>query len=717
MEHPARGDVAAYRRYFAGMDASMDHKAAFLAAHLVTDPGARILDLGCGSGALSARLAILAPGAQVVGIDIDPQSVALAREKYPLANLSFEVGDAAAVHDAADAVVSCSMLHHVYTYGPRPYDEDAAERAVRAHVASLRPGGLLVLRDFCVDGSGDETCLLDLGTAPAADGRSDIDMLRDFALRARPLDPLGSGFPLEDLGEADPGRRRFRLPRRWSAEFLLRKDYRTDWEIELREQYAFWSLAQFARLAERAGCRVVRAAPVHNPWIVQHRFAGRVRRMDERLRPLPWPATNMVLVAHRLAPGRALRLREQRLDDAAPAYLRQTAWSGAERIYDLIQRPTGAVDFLPWAIVDGRLRVLARNGWPRPAMVMMRRGGDVGEEIRSGHIVELLSLASDGADPAADFGARSGMASPPAAAFERLLEFLPSAGMLDETSKGIAVRLDTLPPVKPAPRPPGLAFDAGQLQAFDAQGLLRAAEIGMLPEGRLELMVRALAHRLGLPCGSWVGDTIVLAPADVVARPWEDIARPAGTPFAPRDTGTGFLRRVRSLFCEELAGPDGPAPGARQALEMAIPARHGTWTVSVLAACHGTADRVLVGIERRVLPAAQLRFGDAALPCVPAWRLSVLPDDADPLLAGAAQAAACPPQALVRLGAPYHPSLGITPERVQPFVVPAHSLPPERRAGLDFVALDEILAGAGAVRDGHLLIAAFRLASMIGATM
>lgn len=715
MDHPARGDDSAYQRYFAGMDASMDQKAAFLSAHLVTDPGARIVDLGCGSGALSARLAALAPGARVTGVDIDPQAVALAREKYPLPNLSFEVGDAAAVHAGADAVVSCSMLHHVYTYGPRPYDEDAAAAAVRAHVASLRPGGLLVLRDFCVDGAPDETCLLDVGQAPGADGRSDVDMLRDFAIRARPLDPLGSGFPLEDLGDAGDGLRRFRLLRCWSAEFLLRKDYRADWEMELREQYAFWTVPQFARIAGQAGTRVIRAAPVHNPWVVQNRFVGRVRRLDERLRPLPWPATNMVLVAQRVPPGRALRLREQRLDDAAPGYLRQTAWSSAGQVYDLIQRPTGALDFLPYAVVDGRLRVLARSGWPRPALVMMRRGGDVGGEIRSGHAVEMISLASDGGDPAADFRGRSGIAVPDAASFEPLLEFLPSAGMVDEATRGIAVRLDALPPLRPAPRPPGLDFDAGTLQPFDAQGLLRAAEIGMLPEGRLELMIRALSRRLGLPCGNWVGEAFTPPVADLAASAWEAVAAPGGAPFVRHEAGAGFLRRVRSVFSEELLGAAGPLPGALQALEMAIPARHGTWTVSVLAACRDAAGQILVGVERRLLPAAQLRFGDAALPCVPAWRVAVLPDAPDPLLAAAAQAAGCAPGSLTPLGAAYHPSLGITPERVQPFVVSAAALPPAQRATLAFVSLESILARAGEVRDGHLLIAAFRLAGMVGA--
>lgn len=61
MTHPARGDAYAYQRYFAGMDASMNQKTGFLSAHLLTDPGARILDLGCGSGTLSVRIAALAP--------------------------------------------------------------------------------------------------------------------------------------------------------------------------------------------------------------------------------------------------------------------------------------------------------------------------------------------------------------------------------------------------------------------------------------------------------------------------------------------------------------------------------------------------------------------------------------------------------------------------------------------------------------------------------
>ena len=717
MTHPARGDADAYQRYFAGMDASMDQKAGFLSAHLLTDPCARILDLGCGSGALSARMAALAPNARVTGIDIDAGTIAQAAAAHTLPNLDFAVGDAAAAWAPADAVVSCSLLHHVYTYAPRPYDEAAAEAALRAHVASLRRGGLLVLRDFCRDSAPEETCLLDLsdqpGTDGRADGRSDAALLRDFAVRARPLDPLGSGFPLEELGTPEPGWCRFRLHRHWSAEFLLRKDYREDWEAELREEYAFWPLHRFAAVVEQAGARVIHAATIRNPWVVRNRFEGRARRMDERHRPLPWPPTNMVLVAQRLGAGQALRLHHRRLDAAPPGYLRLSAWRdaslpGAETL-DLVQRPTGAVDFLPYALEDGRLRVLARNGWPRPAMVMMGRSSGTTAEIRSGHVVEMISLASDGTDPAADFRARSGLDLPEGVRPEPILGFLPSAGMVDEVARAFVVPLEALPARRPAPRPPGQTLDCGVLQSFDAAGLLRAAEVGMLPEARLELAIRALFRRLGRAPGRWVGEPVAPLPCDAAAMPWAEASQPDATRFVAA-APAGFLQRVRSVFTETLAGADGPCPGGEQVLEMALPVHHGAWTVSVLPVGLDPAGGLLAGLERRRLPAAQLGFGQAALPTVPAWRLDRLPDAPSPLRAAAAAAVGCDPAALTALGAAYYSSLGLSPERVQPFTVAAAALPPGLRDELSFVRLPELLDAAETVRDGHLLIAAFRLA-------
>jgi SAM-dependent methyltransferase len=54
-----------------------------------------LLDVGCGTGSLASAMAARWPRRRVVGIDIAPPYVALARSQVGIENLAFEVGDAA----------------------------------------------------------------------------------------------------------------------------------------------------------------------------------------------------------------------------------------------------------------------------------------------------------------------------------------------------------------------------------------------------------------------------------------------------------------------------------------------------------------------------------------------------------------------------------------------------------------------------------------------
>ena len=65
-------------------------KAKGLVDLLAPRAGERILDLGCGTGALTAE--IVGRGAQVLGVDQSEEMISQAREKFPA--LKFEVLDA-----------------------------------------------------------------------------------------------------------------------------------------------------------------------------------------------------------------------------------------------------------------------------------------------------------------------------------------------------------------------------------------------------------------------------------------------------------------------------------------------------------------------------------------------------------------------------------------------------------------------------------------------
>jgi trans-aconitate methyltransferase len=113
---------------------------------LAPQAGERILDIGCGTGQLTA--AIASAGAKVVGIDSSPDMIAQARANFP--ELHFEQADVRAIayREEFDAVFSNAVLHWV----------KEADDAAAAMSRALKPGGRLVVE---FGGHGNTEALLD----------------------------------------------------------------------------------------------------------------------------------------------------------------------------------------------------------------------------------------------------------------------------------------------------------------------------------------------------------------------------------------------------------------------------------------------------------------------------------------------------------------------------------------------------------------------------
>ena len=116
-----------------------DEKHSFVWKHgaslielLSPRPGERILDLGCGTGHLTAQIA--AAGAEVVGIDASTPMVEEARRLYP--TIPFTIADARdfAFDNPFDAVFSNAVLHWV----------KEPEKAIACVKRALKPGGRFV---------------------------------------------------------------------------------------------------------------------------------------------------------------------------------------------------------------------------------------------------------------------------------------------------------------------------------------------------------------------------------------------------------------------------------------------------------------------------------------------------------------------------------------------------------------------------------------------
>jgi SAM-dependent methyltransferase len=103
--------------------------------------GGSVADVGCGTGTLAIALA--ASGARVIGVDGDPEVLALAQAKPGADAVQWRKGLATALPLAGatvDRVVMSLLLHHL--------DAGAKRAALAEAVRVLRPGGRLHVADW-----------------------------------------------------------------------------------------------------------------------------------------------------------------------------------------------------------------------------------------------------------------------------------------------------------------------------------------------------------------------------------------------------------------------------------------------------------------------------------------------------------------------------------------------------------------------------------------
>jgi trans-aconitate methyltransferase len=96
-----------------------------------------IMDYGCGTGTSAPFFLSSFPGASLVGVDVSPKSLEVARQTTVLHNARFFLFDEYQPHAEVDLAFSNGVFHHI-----APNQRSSAIRYVRR---SLRPGGLFAL--------------------------------------------------------------------------------------------------------------------------------------------------------------------------------------------------------------------------------------------------------------------------------------------------------------------------------------------------------------------------------------------------------------------------------------------------------------------------------------------------------------------------------------------------------------------------------------------
>ena len=87
-----------------------------LVSHYGLEPGARILDVGCGKGFLLYDLTQALPGVEVAGIDISQHAIENAKEEVRPFLRQGNANDLPFEDNSFDLIISITTLHNLYVY-------------------------------------------------------------------------------------------------------------------------------------------------------------------------------------------------------------------------------------------------------------------------------------------------------------------------------------------------------------------------------------------------------------------------------------------------------------------------------------------------------------------------------------------------------------------------------------------------------------------------
>lgn len=703
----------------------MQQKVALTTAHFPVR--GRIADMGSGSGQGTYDLACLYDGLELIGIDINPVSVDIANTKFTRPNLSYTVGDISQMvfpENSLDGILDSSVLHHVTSF-----NNFAVQRVLETfdnQVAQLKPGGVIIVRDFVIP-NGPEHVYLDL---PETDGTesgskkelSTAALFEVFAQTWRSSVNRNGPVPFARLKSPRDGFARFELTLRAAAEFVLRKDYRADWDTEVLEEYTYLSQVQFEEAFRARGLRIVTSRPLWNPWIVRNRFQHKFYLSDLENRPLPSPPTNYLIVGEKVGTDDGVELYEAKSTTlSVPKFLRLTSYQQKQtkQVFELVERPHTTIDVLPWFEDEGQLFVLAKKDFPRPIVNACTDQSRLAQASLSGYITEPISAIVEKLqfeDAVADIlNERAGLSKEDLISIGEPFHYFTSPGSINENVMACLVKVKNLASFA-AVFPNYTPFkSAGTVRELDALQVLRASHVGGMFDARLEINIYHLLEELGRSAGAWIGAPISPATQASVG--------PTSDPFNPEPVAE-FVAIEKAFDQQFLSVREGTFVErthrgeqlAEIAFEYVIPKKL-SFTNVVVVPLVKTADDILVGLELRDLPAVQSFTGSSRILTVPAWRV---PRDIKhitelPAFAGAAMKRdfAVSFRDTWELGGPYFCSPGVTPEVVYPLVleVDAHKI---GSSALHFVALKDLRSKLRLVRDAHLLISSYRLIHALG---
>lgn len=685
--------IAEYRALLTAVPEAVIRKAWFTMSHLVLPPGSKVVDVGCSDGSMIFAMAVMNPDYHFIGLDLDRHMIRQARDVYQLDNLEFICGnmtDGLLPEASVDAIIHSFTLHEVYSQ--TSCNDRVVSTIIENHFRWLKPEGLLFIREFSLPETN--YVLLEMPDEPSSPGDgvfglSEPELLIQYSERARPRDdPAHRGFYLEELPPRFPQTRLFRLPYKWAYEFVLRKDDREYWEEELHKEYAFMTERDMRRMLKSIDARLLYSAPHWDQQIVKARFEKKFKMFDETGKLMGNPPTSFITLAQKVGEKKSLLLTERKPSRTPNRTMRITAMRDEVegRIHDVVCRDQEIVEIIPYRVDDEKLKIYIHDGLPRGLVnAVPRNGPNIDGKRWSGHMTEAVAIPYDVFESIKPGDAKStfsfardflGLKIIPGKEIEEGPGFYPAPDHIDERiqTKYLSVQSPEGPL---APR--HILADIsgfstmGKIIEVDAQRILNAIGIGLIPSSRLEMQIMALYEKLNLPYESWAECPLNLQTEepektsrlkDIVDKLAQHDSR-----FREIRGTAGQLRTAQSVFVDEGQIKGGITGLASREIEFVLHEDKSQNMAVILPLTQTINGEVMAGIIEDYLPVPQRYKGNGYILTCPSISLPKEITNFELARKYIAEKFEVPVDCVSRMGESYFSHIGVTPQRIYPFAV------------------------------------------------
>jgi hypothetical protein len=675
-----------------GIPGHVIRKAWFTMAHLLLQQGARVADIGCADGTMTYVMAVLNPYLNFIGVDHDKKLIAQAKENWRAPNLSFQVTDAGyhAGFDpvSLDAIINSFSLHDVNCNAR--YNGTQVSHTLEYQFSLLKHEGLMYIRDYALQYPGEFVQLempATVGTDKALENLSEAELLIWYSENSRPRETPGChGFFLEEQAPRLPGTRLFRLPYKWAYEFIIRKDDRLRLKAELHKEYAFFAERDLQKTLASLGARTLYTSPHWDANIIS-RIEGHCRLFDDHGNLLAPPPTSFIAVSRKVGERKSLTLMERRPSQKGQETLRVSSMCNERtgQIVEIASHDIDVTEIIPYRIVDGKLNVFVHEGVPRGIVnAVPRKGKNLDGKRWSGHMVEALALPSDivvsaEQDDRKDMAkfAQDYMGLRPAAgaALEQGPSYYPAPDVIDEVIKTkflcVTGQQDAIEPKMIMDSIRGFTT-RGRIREIDAQSIIDAVSVGLVPNAKLELQILALFDKTGIEAETWNECPLVLNELEpdqlFDARNFVKLKGERDDRFKKSGAAKGRLRTMQSTFVDEGWVQGGMSGLASRDMEFII-SDENTLNKAVILPLTVRAGQIMAGFEVEYLPVPQRHEGNGLSIKAPSVNLPKDVTNIHEAKKYVADLFKVPVENVWLLGEGYFCHAGVTPQRIFPFAV------------------------------------------------